>query len=139
MRSPVRTGISEGAITSQATPSPVSTRKQVEPARPGLVADRQTLAAAKPLDEAAQGYPRGLDLGDLRLAARRRQHGGDDRELVHVKRDPQTYIFGRVRVNIGHGWSSGCLRLWPIRPSTPQRLTREHATREGQPPRVHAD
>ena len=51
----------------------VSSRQQLEPARPRLVADRQPLRAAQPVDEPADRRLGRLDLLHLRLPARRRQ------------------------------------------------------------------
>lgn len=87
--------------------------QQVKPARARLIADRQALRAAETLDEPADSDPRRLDLLHLRLPTSRRERRGDDRELMHIQRNPQTHISGRSRDNVRHGWSSGCMRLWP--------------------------
>ena len=72
-------------------------------------------------------------------AARRRQDRRNDRELVHIQSNPQTHTRRLGEDNVRHGWPSGCTRLWPRSPYHRRTLTREPATREGQPPRVHTD
>src|SRR5487761_2794139 len=125
MRSPTRTGINDGAITSQATPISESIRSRSNPPGP-----------SQPIDKPPDRGARGFDLVHIGLPADRWERRGDDRQLVHVKTDPQTHIGGGVGANVRHGWSSGCMRLWPTVALSAPKLTREPATREGQPPRV---
>jgi len=113
--------------------------EQIKPARTGLVTDRQPVRTTEPIDEPTDRRPGRLDLLHLGLSACRWQRRGNNRKLVHVKADPQTHIHGRGRDNVRHGWSPGCMRPWPKVALTPPKLTREPATREGQPPRVHTD
>ena len=82
-----------------------------------------------------------LDPLHLGRAARRRQRRGDDRELMHIQRDPQTHIRGRGRANVRHGLVlQSRMRLWPKRPSTPQKSTRDRCERaRASPDGVHAD
>jgi hypothetical protein len=87
------------ACDTQAREQP----QQLKAAGAGLVADRQAIGPAEALDEAADRALGRLDALHLRLAARRRQNGGDDRELVHVQGDPQTHVCECGRANVRHG------------------------------------
>ena len=80
---------------------------QREPTRPGLITDRQACRAAHLVDEPADRPLGRLDPAHLRLAAIRRQHRGNDRELVLIERHPPAHLARmQARGNIGHGWSS---------------------------------
>jgi hypothetical protein len=115
--------------------------QQVEPARARLVADRQPVRAAEPVDEPADRALGRLDPVQLRGPARRRQRRRDDRELMHIERDPQPHLGRLIRANVRHGLVLLRMRHWPRRASTPAKLTRETCERRG-PARnlgVHTD
>jgi hypothetical protein len=122
-----------------------SDRRQQPPQRvaagPGFIADGQALGSAEAVDEATDRALRRLDSRHLRLTAGRRQRRGDDRQLVHIKTDPQTHVGGRERGNVRHGWSStGRMRLWPCGPQHPRLSTRDRCDARGPAPcRVHTD
>jgi hypothetical protein len=106
---------------------------QREPARARLVADRQARRPAEPVDEATNRALGRLDPRHLRLAARRRQRRGHDRELMNIQADPHTHVGGRDRSgNVRHGWSStGRMRLWPRGPQHRDCPTRERCDARG--------
>ena len=101
----------------------------------------QPVRAALALDEPAHRALGVLDALDLRRAARRRQHPGHQRVLVHVEDDELAHHLGRDRANVGHGLVLLRMRLWPKRPSTTTRkLTRDTCERRGPAHLdVHAD
>ncbi len=114
--------------------------QQVKPTGPSLVTDRQALWTTETIDEPADRLLGRLDPLHLGLAAHRWQRRGNDRELMHIKADPQTHIGGSKRSgNVRHGWSSIRMRHRPQRSITTARLTREPTKAEGQPHNVHAD
>ena len=114
---------------------------QREPARPRLVTDRQTHRAALLIDEPADRLLGRLDPAHLRLAAIRRQHRSNDRELVLIKRDPPAHFTRmQTRGNVRHGWSSTVVcGSGPAGPQHSALSTRERCDARGPASCVHTD
>ena len=114
--------------------------QQVKPAGPRLIAGREALRASQAVDEPADRPLGCLDPMNLWLAARWRQRRRDDRELMHVERDPQANIHRGGRANVRHGLVLLRMRHWPQRSLTTATLTRDTCERRG-PARfgVHTD
>jgi hypothetical protein len=114
--------------------------KQVVTARPRLVRDGQTVRAAEPVEQTPHRPLGVLNPRHLRRAARRRQHAGHERVLVHIEHDPPIHIGRSNRANVRHGLVLLRMRHWPQRNLTTATLTRDRYERRG-PARhgVHTD
>jgi transposase len=100
-----------------------------------LITNREPPRAAQALEEPPDRLLRRLNPMQLHHAASRRQRRGDDRQLVHIQRDPQTHINGRDRANVRHGWSSSIVcGSGQSGPQHPQVSTREGATARASRP-----
>jgi hypothetical protein len=110
---------------------------QREPARPGPLADSQSLRAAEPRDQSTDRLLRRLDPHHVRTPAAERQRRRHDRELVHVQRHKQPHIGGLVKANVRHGLVlQGRIRLWPKLPLSPHKSTRNGGCYERGPASV---
>lgn len=124
-----RTGISDGATTSHATPSFVKNRHTANP--PGPQTDRPARPPRLSMNRRIARSGR-LNATDLRLAATRRQHRGHKRGLVPLERRRPPHLGGmQAWDNVRHG-SSG--QSTPRALSNPGRkafgtlsLTQEHS------------
>lgn len=106
-RSPGRTGVSEGAMTSAGDVDARQQAVEVVAAGAGFVADGKRLWVAQSPEEAAHGALAVLELHDFGWAALCRQDAGGDRILVHVEGDPGPgCLGGYTRTNVRHGCSS---------------------------------
>ena len=134
-RSPARTGVSDGGPHVTRDPHAAQQPPQREPAGAGLVADRQPLPAAEPLDR-SDGSPSRWSRSAAPSAGRPPAATSPRRSRACARRARRTCAHRQWdRANVRHGWSStGRMRLSPLRTLDNRDCpTRERCDEEDQP------